>query len=799
MSKELQYTECNRFCDPKSLSFSTTGELPETPSIGIIGQERAKKALQFGLGVKMKGYNIYVAGAPGTGKTTFSKAFARELAQSEPTPPDTCYIYNFKNPKCPKKLMLPAGQGNAFKEDMEEFVNRLLNELPRTFGTKDYENQKAEIVREYQNMRDAVVKELSDEAKEQGFGVKNTATGIYFMPIVNGEIINEDQFEALEQEEKDLISVNSETVQKRATEVMRQMREFEKGARKDVEGLEYGIGLFAVGHHMAPLYENYGGNPEIAAYLLAVKEDILENIEDFLAEESEEDESLQNILPWYSKKNADETFMKYQVNVLTDNSGLTGAPVIVDFNPTYTNLVGEIEYDNEYGNFSTDFMKIKPGLFHKANGGYLILQAYDLLSNIHAWETLRRVLLTGEVQIEPLREYATGIAVSGIKPEPVQTNVKVIVIGSAYYYELLYEFDEDFQKLFKIYAQFDYEMPRTAEKLMDLAAFVRFFTDRKQTPPFEGAAVAKVAEYSSRLAERQDKMTARFQKIEEILTEAAAWAKLENACIITAAHIETAIAEREYRLNMYEEKLGEMIEEGSIMIDTEGAKVGQINGLAVLDMGDYCFAKPARITATTYVGKAGIVNIEKEAEMSGSIHDKGIQVLIGFLGQTYAQDFPLSLSCRICFEQNYNGIDGDSASSAELYAVLSSLANLPISQELAVTGSINQRGEIQPIGGVTYKIEGFFDLCRKRGLTGRQGVIIPRQNVTDLTLNDSVVQAVKDGLFHIYPITHVDEGIALLMGKLAGAKTDKGRWPAQTVHGVVLKKLRDFYKKSTTE
>ncbi|MDR3238506.1 MAG: AAA family ATPase [Clostridiales bacterium] len=797
MTRELDYTELKKAINPQTLGFETTAELDTAP--GIIGQNRAAAALQFGLNIKTKGYNIYVCGDPGTGRSTFAKSFAEEKAALEPTPPDLCYVYNFENPKCPSVLTLSAGLGRLLRDQMDELINRLLNELPKLFSSKDFETQKSDIVKIYQEQRDQVIKSMTEEARKQNFGVKNTNSGIYFMPIVEGEVISEEQYDALTQEQKDEISADSENIQKKASEAMRQIKEFERQTRKDVEEAEYAVGLFAVGRHINAILNEYEDNPQVIQYLLAVKEDILDHIEDFIMEEGEDEENIQSYLPWYSKKNAEDLFSKYKINLITDNASQTGAPVVVNFNPTYTNLVGEIEYDNEFGNFSTDFMKIKPGLLHKANGGYLILKAHDVLTNFHSWETLRRVLLTGEIVTEPMREYTTGVAVSGIKPQPLKVNVKVLLVGEGGLYDLMYTYDEDFPKLFKIRADFDDEMKMDAENIYQVCRFMQNFVQSEKTPPFHKAAAAKIIEASARMAERQNKLSANFNKITEILAEAAAWARMEDAPLILEAHVRKAIGQREFRLNMLEEKLSEMIAEGSILIDTDGSKIGQINGLAVLDMEDYLFAKPSRITATTYVGKAGVVNIEKEAEMSGSIHDKGVQVLIGYLGQTYAQEFPLSLSCRVCFEQNYSGIDGDSASSAELYAVLSSLAGLPIFQGVAVTGSINQRGEIQPIGGVTYKVEGFFDLCAKRGLTGAQGVIIPRQNVADLMLRDNVIEAVEQGLFHIYSIESIEDGIAVLTGAEAGVKNDKGRYPAESVHSRVLKRLKEFHRKALDE
>ncbi|MDR1912923.1 MAG: AAA family ATPase [Clostridiales bacterium] len=797
MTKILNYTELNNKISPESLGFETTAELGALD--GVIGQKRGVEALRFGLSVKTKGYNVYVCGLPGTGRSTFAAKYAKKQAENESTPPDICYVYNFENPKCPKILELPAGCGKTLREQMDELINRLQNELPALYSHKEFETQKSEIVRVYQEKRDDIIKIITEEAHEQNFGVKNTNSGIYFMPIVNGEVINEEQYDALSQEQKDEISADSDTIQHKAADAMRLIRDFERQTRKDVEEMEYSIGLFAVGRHVNAIMDEYREYPMVINYLQAVKEDILDHLADFVEDESEEEEALQNYLPWYSKKSPEDVFSKYKINLIADNSETKGAPVVVDFNPTYANLIGEIEYDNEYGNFSTDFMKIKPGLLHKANGGYLILQSRDLLANYHSWETLRRVLITGEIVTEPMREYTTGVAVSGIKPQPLAVDIKIILVGSDYIYEMLYEYDEDFQKLFKIRADFDYEMKLNNDNVALVCRFIKNFVVNEKTLEFHAAACARIIELCARIAERQDRMSARFNRIIEILAESAAWARMENATQVLVKHVQKAIDHQAFRLNMYEEKLCDMIDDGQILIDTTGRKVGQLNGLAVLDTGDYVFAQPIRITATTYVGKAGIVNIEKEAEMSGNIHEKGVQVLIGYLGQTYAQDVPLSLSCRICFEQNYNGIDGDSASSAELYSVLSSLSGLPIFQDMAVTGSMNQRGEIQPIGGVTYKVEGFFELCRKRGLNGRQGVIIPMQNIKDLMLKDEVIQAVKSGQFHIYAIEHVDEGITLLTGVESGSKNEKGKYPSDTVHGKVMKKLKEYHHKAVEE
>ncbi|MBO8434787.1 MAG: AAA family ATPase [Tyzzerella sp.] len=784
--KELKYTELKNYCIPEELKFDDTDDLGALK--GIIGQERAVEAFDFGIMVKMKGYNIYMSGPSGTGKTTYAKMKAKEVAKSEPVPDDWCYVYNFENPERPKALRFATGKGKEFKEDMGELVELFNSEIQKAFNSGDYEKQKNDITKVFEDKRESLMKDMSDMAKENGFSVKSTNSGIYFMPMIDGNTINEEEYEKLDEETKAQINEASEEVQEKAGAIMRDIRDIDKEMRKAISDLDYKVGMFAIGHHVSTVQEKYKDYDDVIKYINDVKEDVLENIDEFIGEDEEIDESLSALIPMLNKKQSEDITLKYSVNLFVDNSETKGAPVVIDFNPTYYNLIGEVEYGNEFGNLTTDFMKIKSGLLHKANGGYLIIQVQDLLSNVQSWEALRRVIKTKEVTIENLREQLGISAMPTLKPEPIPVDVKIILIGSSYYYEMLSEYDDDFGKFFKIRAEFDYEMVRNEENIHRLAKFIKAFSEREKTAPFDSSAVAKIVEYSSRLVERQDKLSTRFNYIAEILCESATWARIEKSDIITAYHVNKAISEKENRLKMYEEKLGDMMDESVIMIDTEGKKIGQINGLAVFDMGSYMFGNPSRITATTYLGKSGIINIEKEAEMSGQTHNKGVQIITGYLGQTYAQDFPLSLSCRICFEQNYNGIDGDSASSTELYCILSSLSEIPINQEIAVTGSINQRGEIQAIGGVTYKIEGFFDLCKKRGLTGTQGVMIPTTNVKDLVLRDDVIGAVKEGMFHIYPVSTLDEGIEILMDT-----------PASKVHKKVKEKLELYYKKSIAE
>ncbi|MDR3091659.1 MAG: AAA family ATPase [Clostridiales bacterium] len=775
------------------VDFETTAEIQ--PFYDIIGQKRAQEAVSLAFKIKNNGYNLYMEGDAGLGKASYAVKYAAAAAGKAPVPPDLCYVYNFQEPKQPSLLRLSPGSGAVLREEMKELVERLRYELLKTFADRELDELRAGILKRYSARKDGIIKNITEEARQQDFGIKTTNTGIYFMPIVDGEIISEEQFDDLSCEQKERISKNSEAISLSAATTMRTLKEWEKSAKKEISDAEFQTALFVVGKLMEPLCAKYADCAQILNYLKAVKEDILDNIDVFLEEEGEE-EDIQSIMPWYQKRGEEELFAKYGVNLVVDNSRLSGAPVIVEHNPTYGNLVGEVEYDNEYGNFSTDFMKIKAGTFHKANGGFLIISAHDLLASVSAWEALKRMLKTGHAAIEPIREYTTGIALSGIKPEKAPISVKVILFGSYIYYDILAEYDSDFKKLFKMSAMFDDDMKADKENVSRVLGFVKRFLEREGLKDLDRAACVKILEYAARVAEHQNKLTARLGKLADIIMEASVEA---SGGVITGADISASLAASDARRDMYEEKFAELTDEGQIMIDAAGAKVGALNGLTVIDFGDYEFGRPAKITATTYVGKAGIVNIEKEADMSGSIHDKGLQVLIGFLGATYARDFPLSLSCRVCFEQNYSEIDGDSASSTELYAILSSLSGLPLSQEIAVTGSINQYGDIQPIGGVTTKIEGFFDLCASRGLTGGQGVIIPEANTRNLMLKSEVIEAVAAGKFHIYAISHVNEGIEILTGVKAGELSDKGKFPSDAAHGMVYRKLREYYKKSISE
>lgn len=786
--KSLPYKMLRKECDPDSFKFNDTSELEALED--IIGQERATKALQFGLKIKTRGYNIFMSGLTGTGKTSYAQNYVKKIAHKAKTPDDWCYVYNFNNPNQPCALNLPTGLGKIFKGDMEEFVKILQLEISRAFDSEDYEREKTSIAKEYQSRRNELLEKLNEGAEKQGFRVKTTNAGIYFLPIVEGKTISEEEYGELDEKLKHEITEKSNIIQLETIDIIRKIKAIEKEAEEKVAEWENKIALFAVGMHINDLKEKYQDYKKVTDFLESVQEDILKNLDDF-REDDYSDEQQQLLIPWIRSSEGSPTD-KYKVNLLVDNSKLKGAPLIVDFNPTYFNLLGKLEYENEFGTMTTDYTMIKAGLFHLANGGYLILQAKDVLSNVQSWEALKRVLRTRQIAVENMKEQMGLVAVSTLKPEPIPLDIKVILVGSEYLYQALYEYDEDFKKLFKVKVDFDAEMERTKENTKKLARFINSFCSRENALHFDKSGVAKVVEYSSRLVEDQTKLSTRFNDIVEILSESCAWADIDGSSLVSSEHVKKAITEKIYRSNKYDKKILESLEDGTIILDTDGEVVGQINGLTILDMGDYSFGKPSRITANTFMGESGIVNIEREVEMSGTSHSKGVFILSGYIGQKFAQEIPLTLTASLCFEQLYGGVDGDSASSAELYAVLSSLADVPIKQYIAVTGSVNQKGEIQPIGGANEKIEGFFELCKLRGLNGKHGVIIPYQNIKNLTLNDDVVEAVKEEKFSIYAVKTIDEGIEILTGIKAGEKKKDGSYPAGTINYLVYEKLKKY-------
>jgi lon-related putative ATP-dependent protease len=777
--------ELSNLCDPSTFGFDTTKELE--PLDGIIGQGRAASAMEFGLAIKRVGYNIYVAGMTGTGRSSYSKSIINKIAQGEKTPEDWCYVYNFATPDNPVALNLPTGMGNKLQRDMKRLIKSLKIKVPQAFEGEEYEKQKNNIVKSYQEERSCLLEGFSSYAKQNGFAIKKTEQGILTIPLKDDKPIDEAGFLELKPEERKGIEESSFVVQTKLMDVMKQVKEVEKTASDKLEDLEARIALATVEQPIIELKERYSHHKNVVDYLECVQKDIILNIESFRESNKEVDESI----PFPEKIMLKDFTNKYQVNLIVDHRDTVGAPVIFESNPKYHNLIGKIEYESNLGVVTTDFSKIKAGSLHAANGGYIIINMADLMHNPESWEGIKRAIKTNSITIENIHS-AAGIVSGGIKPQPIPLNIKVVLIGNGQLYHMLYNYDEDFRKLFKIKADFDMDMSSAEDNIIKYAQFISSYCEKKSLLHFDNTGVAAVVEYSRRLADHKHKLSTRFNDIVEILIEADAWARIDAEEIISSYYVKKAIKEKYYRSNRIEEKLQELIDTGVILISTGERVVGQVNGLSVMDFGDISFGKPSRITAVTYAGEKGIVNIEREVEMSGSIHDKGVLILSGYLGEKFAQEFPMSLSASVCFEQLYDGVEGDSASSTELYALLSSLSEVPIKQFIAVTGSVNQRGEIQPIGGVNQKIEGFFQTCKARGLVGNEGVMIPHQNVVNLMLSDEVLKAVEDGTFHIYAIKDIVEGIELLTDIPAGHSDENGEYTEGTIYQKVQKKLEKY-------
>lgn len=775
--------------DESIFQFETTEHLPELS--GIVGQERGTSVMKFGLNVHQAGYNLYVAGIAGTGKTSFTESVIREFAKEETILYDWCYVHNFENVYKPKVIQLPVGSGREFQRKMKQLVESLKRDIPLAFNEENYQNEKAEILMAFKKERKDMYEKISDIAKKYGFVIRQTGSGMMTIPIIDGEPMTEEVYHTLSKEDLKEIDARSSQLQKEIVEASDKLRNVEKEAKEKIDKLNQQVVLRAIGYHMEELQKMYKDSAEILDYLEVVGRDIIDHVERFLIEEHEEEK--QAIGKAIQRNQQEDIFKKYEVNLLIDNRKTKGAPVIFADNPTYYNVVGKVEYENRMGVMGTDFTKIKPGYLHEANGGYLIIQAKDIFSKNFAWEGLKRALLNEKLQIENLGEQSGLMATTSISPEPIPLKVKIILIGNMEIYQLLAHHDEDFNKLFKIRADFDVEMDFNEDNMARLANFIHTHCKAHELCHFDRSAVAKIVEYSIRLAGHQQKLSTRFNQLVELIYESSTWARMMDAKLVSGEHVMQAIEERAYRSGLYEEKVQESIQEGTVLIDTEGEKVGQVNGLAVYNLGQYSFGKPSRITVTTFVGQKGIINIERESKMGGNIHNKGVYILNGFLGDRFAQQQPLALTAHLAFEQSYGGVDGDSASSTELYAILSSLSKVPIKQGLAVTGSVNQKGEIQPIGGANEKIEGFYEVCKSKGLTGEQGVIIPHQNVKNLMLKDEVVEAVQAKQFHIYAVKTIEEGIELLTGVPAGESHEEG-YEEGTIFGKVISQLQAYAK-----
>ncbi len=775
-----------RVCHSNELGFcKTTADLE--PLDGFIGQDRAVRAMQFGLAMKAPGYNIFVVGLPGTGKSTYVQAIVTQSAAGVPRSGDWCYIYNFADKDRPLAVPLPSGEGRGFKKDMEELLSDLRITIPKAFEGGDYENKKDVIVQSVNQKMTNYFLDIETEAQDAGFDMKRTPNGIIFVPLKDDKPLSPEDYEKLPAQDRREMEEIGRRLHKKLDEAFHTGRALEKKASEEIAALEKQIAVFAAGPLVQRLLDKYNGFTSIVDYLNMYLADITHNLEVFKSAATAAGQARVPI----PQEEAD-VFARYNVNLFVNNEKNGGVPVVIEPSSNYYNLFGKIEYKSQMMALSTDFLMIKPGAIHRANGGYLILQAKDVLSDPFTWDTLKKALKYRQATVENIGEQYRLVPTVTLRPEPISLDVKVVLIGSPQIYHLLYNLDEDFQKLFKVKVDFDTEMPRTPENLRQYASFVNSVCQQESLKHFSRDGLARIIEYGSRLAGHQEKLSTRFNEVIEVVYEAASWAQLESAEYVESSHVEKAINEKVYRSNRLEEKIQEFITRGTIMIDTSGEVVGQVNGLYVIDSGGYSFGRPSRITATTYMGRGGVVNIEREARMSGNIHSKGVLTLAGYLGGKFARDKQLGLTTQITFEQLYGGVEGDSASSAELYAILSSLADLPVKQDLAVTGSVNQFGEIQPIGGATEKVEGFFEVCKAKGLTGSQGVVIPAQNVDNLMIKDEILEAVKKGQFQIYAVKSIEEGIELLSGTPAGKTGEDGTYPKDSVFGRVDRKLREF-------
>lgn len=781
-------------CDPAHLKFECTKNL--APLKEFIGQDRAIGALRFGLEVKRPGYNIYVAGLSGTGKTTVVKEHIQRVIKEQADregayqPDDWCYIYNFADPDRPNIVRLSKGSGRLLANQMTALLQRLREDLGKVFSSEEYRTEKKRIVDEGQKRQAEIFEEVETEARSHGFILQMTPVGPMAVPVVDGKPMSQQEYMALGEEVRHTLEERRMALMKLLESSFEKAREVDRKTTEAVRQLDSRVGERSIRMLFNELLGGARKHHEVDRYLHELEKYTMDNLEIF---KGGEPTTTSSSSPGTAVVVGDkDPYLPFRVNVFIDNSETEGRPVITESNPTWGNLFGKVERRFLFGGYLTDHTMLKAGSLGRANGGYLLLDIKDVLTRPGVWDALKRAIRTKEVRIEDPFEQFGLIAPVGMRPAPMPMDVKVIVIGDAMIYQLMASLDEEFWELFRVKADFDYEMDRSNENMEAYACFIARCCDEERLLHFDASGVAKVLEYAARVVSDQGKLSARFGQIKEVMIESDYWARKAGCQLVSAEHVRRAIDEKIFRHSLVDQKVRELIDTGTIKIDTEGAVVGQVNGLSVYSLGDLVFGRPSRITAKTFLGRGGVVNIEREAQLSGPTHNKGVLILSGYLGWKYAQKRPLSLSASLCFEQSYEGVDGDSASSSELYAILSALSGIPIRQGIAATGSINQNGELQAIGGVNHKIEGFFKVCRAKGLTGEQGVIIPAANVRNLMLHEEVIEAVERGKFHIYAVNNVDEGIELLTGLPAGQRRKDGRYPKGTVNYLVDHRLREM-------
>lgn len=791
---EVPVNQLRWYCDLGEADFSSTDDLD--PCNKILGQERALKALDLGLDMEYLGYNLFITGKSGTGRSTTIKKLLQDRKRENIIFDDKCYVHNFKDPDMPRAISLPAGKGNQFKKDMANLVNTLKKHIPSLLESDKYQKSKDAITENFKKKQHELVKQFEDKVKSENFTVVQVQIGPYtkpdILPIIDKKPVNLDKLESMVEEGKfsteefEKIKQKHQEFTREINQISKKINNLQKDLSKKLSELENKIITPLVEEETEEIQKKYN-NQAIDSYLKEVKKNVLENISRF-----QEKQEQSPAIPGLKFPQAKDNFTEFSVNVLVDNSDTENSPMINETHPSYKNLFGIIERRmDRTGHWVTDFTKIKAGSLLKANGGFLVVNALDLLLEPGVWPSLKRTLLNQKIEPETYDPFPM-FSTSALKPEPIECNVKVIMIGDPLIYQLLYFRDQDFEKIFKVKADFDTVTENNSQNIYQYACFIKQLCEREKLQPFDSSGIAGVIEYAVRLASRKNKISTHFNSLVDLLREADYWAKKEKQNTIQKKHVNQAIQEKIERLNLIEKKIQEMIEQGTLMIDTEGSVVGQVNGLSVYDLGEYSFGRPTRITARTSMGRAGIINIEREADLSGKTHNKGMLILSGYLRSKYAQDKPLTISASICFEQSYSGIDGDSASSTEAYALLSSIANLPLRQDIAVTGSINQKGEIQAIGGVNQKIEGFYEVCKAKGLNGTQGVIIPEANIPNLMLREDVVKAIEEKKFHLYSVKTIDQGIEILTKTKAGKKLKNGEFEKDSVNDLVNRKLLEF-------
>ena len=781
----LEVSELCLLCDPESLGFKTTEELKDPQR--IIGQDRAVEAIRFGVGITKKGYNMFALGPSGTGKHSVIRKFLDGQAARLPTPPDTCYINNFVEPHKPNQIQLPAGRGKPFLKDMEQLVELVRAAIPRAFETEEYRDKRKELEIHFKQAHDAIFEDIQKEAEANSIALVRTPQGTILAPVVDNEVIGPEDFEKLPDAFKERAQGIMADLQVKLSMALAEIPKLERHIREESRTLNQGTAMFAVGHLIADLKTDYWDLSDIQDYLDQVRDDIVENVEDFLQPQGQATEEPMAQLP---EKASDDGFTRYKVNLLVDNGGTKGAPVIYVDLPNLQSLIGRIEHIAQFGTLSTDFNLIQPGALHRANGGYLILDARKVLAAPFAWDVLKRTLQSHEIRIENPEKFMSVATTITLEPEPTPLEVKLVLLGDRMLYYTLTQTDPEFNELFKVEVDFEETWDRSPENITLFSQFLAQVIRHQELLPFDAGAVARVIEYAARMAGDSSKMTTHIRTLADLLEEADYWAKNWGNSVVTAHDVQRALDAKVERADRIRDVSYEQIEDKTILLETSGAAVGQINGLSVMQLGKFPFGRPTRITARVRLGRGQVVDIEREVELGGPLHSKGVLILAAYLGARYCPDVPLSLNASLVFEQSYGGVDGDSASSTELYALLSALAEVPIKQSLAVTGSVNQYGEVQAIGGANEKIEGFFNICKIQGLSGKQGVLIPHANVKHLMLCKDVIEAVEAGTFHIWPIDNIDQGITLLTGIEAGRRGKDGDFPGQSINGLVETRLR---------